>query len=60
VVVVSSKNLLAPVEVVETYEVTCIETLFQAISAANNKIVYPGTVLLTEIGDVYLFNPSPM
>jgi hypothetical protein len=60
VVVVSSKNLLAPVEVVETNEVTWIETLFQAISAVNNKIVYPGTVLLTETGTVALFNPSPV
>lgn len=58
-VVVSSKNLLAPVVVVEAYDVTWMATLLQAISAVNNKVTYPATELSVVTGLVTLFNPSP-
>ena len=58
-VVVVCKNLLAPVVVVERYDVTWIATLLQAISAVNLKVTYPATVLTTSYGVVILFKPSP-
>lgn len=59
-VVYSANNLLAPVAVVERTPVTLIVTALQAISAFNNNLTYPLTVLSIYLIVAFLFKPLPV
>lgn len=58
--VVYVNNLLAPVCVLESTELTVIVTALQAISAFNNTFTYPFVVLSLYVIVAFLFNPLPV